>query len=902
MSKELLEACLEGDLERVRFLVGDGKGPNSGTVAIEHTAEHIAKSTTEHTAEHTAPYTAPYTAPHTTEYGPTPLLRACQSGNVALVEFLLDMGMDVNRAMTTLSPIENSETHDTGLSDGVTPLFVACENCNVGLVSLLLRHGADIKLFRTRDRMTPISRCCSIPGTETKEMIEIVRMLLRAEAIINPKSGTGTISRSPLIYACEAGHVELVRMLINHHASLTHRFMNGSILQISCSTQTPGTLSIVNMLLNRGVDVNGAEEEGLSFPLAAACALGNVPVIQRLLSAGSRVEQSLERSKRNEETPLAYAISRGDLDVVSLLLAYGACEDGMAPEIVDLESQPENKFKPPPDLAARQDACVEMVRNWPTRSHTPIRSPNSTFRVEFRRVIVEQDVAGLEQLLLGRFDDDDNGSAAAPSLAAPSLAAATQILGIIHEVDHTLLYHAPKENGTPTTHHDTPLTWLCRICAVRMVQVVLKFLEVNHFLSSIDSPTGLGTSENKPRNISETALVVASIYGHLDVVKLLVAAGAVVDHLTRTSGYFDQTATPLLSACRNSHVEIVSYLIDSGANVDGVYVGFIDDSSPMWEVCWCESVYDHTPSERLALVTTLLEKGADIEYATEGITPLWLACQGGYIDIVTLFIEKGAKIEIFDCQGVSSLTVACGWAGSFSIAKLLIGKGANIESVAMNGTTALSDACLDDGRLPIVKLLLDHGARVEGSIENKQTPLFHACKHGNNFIVQYLLASGADANLVSEDAQLRPIVIAATNGHEACVETLLRHGADAGPHLGICPILKAQEAGQKRIAIKIKVHLARIAKAKQESEAASLAASRAASEAAAEAARLELLADLDEEKATKQNGTGKKSKSTNTKRTTTDTVSPGKVTTTGTLSPEEEIRVNIYLAWIGIGV
>ena len=62
----------------------------------------------------------------------------------------------------------------------------------------------------------------------------------------------------------------------------------------------------------------------------------------------------------------------------------------------------------------------------------------------------------------------------------------------------------------------------------------------------------------------DTALTWAGRQGHTDVAKILLNAGADIDHVSN-KGY-----TPLLWASRNKHIDTVEFLIEKGANIDAV--------------------------------------------------------------------------------------------------------------------------------------------------------------------------------------------------------------------------------------------------------------------------------------------------------------------------------------------
>jgi ankyrin repeat protein len=64
-------------------------------------------------------------------------------------------------------------------------------------------------------------------------------------------------------------------------------------------------------------------------------------------------------------------------------------------------------------------------------------------------------------------------------------------------------------------------------------------------------------------NYSFTPLMIASMYGDMDMVRFLIARGADVNLTTR-----DFYGTPLLLAASNGHLNVVKYLVENGADVN----------------------------------------------------------------------------------------------------------------------------------------------------------------------------------------------------------------------------------------------------------------------------------------------------------------------------------------------
>ena len=158
--------------------------------------------------------------------GFTPLLYAARENCGACVDVLLKHGADI----------------DLPDPDGVSPLQVAIMNANWDLAKKLIDAGADVDqwdIYGEAPLFTAIGQRQRIDGghasidppNETKG-IDIVRLLLERGANpnmqlffrpANVRGGTSTLTRgsTPLIRAAANDDIEVVRLLLEHHADAT---------------------------------------------------------------------------------------------------------------------------------------------------------------------------------------------------------------------------------------------------------------------------------------------------------------------------------------------------------------------------------------------------------------------------------------------------------------------------------------------------------------------------------------------------------------------------------------------------------------------------------------------------------------------------------------------------------
>lgn len=178
-----------------------------------------------------------------------------------------------------------------------------------------------------------------------------------------------------------------------------------------------------------------------------------------------------------------------------------------------------------------------------------------------------------------------------------------------------------------------------------------------------------------------------------------------------------------------------------------------------------------------------------------------LATRRGHLDMVTLLLDKGAKINAKDVDDYRPIHHAADrmrlkdslgkLEEKMDIAKLLIERGARIDLYSAGKNHTPLDLAAREGDLEMVELLVDNGANV-----NKYKPLHHASKNGHLEIVTYLVEHGANlnepddivigvdgANLNEPDIEigvdaLSPLHEAVKGGHFDVVEYLVEQGAD----------------------------------------------------------------------------------------------------------------------------
>ena len=130
--------------------------------------------------------------------------------------------------------------------------------------------------------------------------------------------------RTPLWTACSKGHVDAARLLLEKGAEVDKAEEDGwtPLLLKAC---WKGHVDAARLLLDKGAEVDRADKDG-ETPLFNACWNGHVDAARLLLDKGAEVDRAAE----DGATPLWIACWKGHVDAARLLLDNGAAVDRAA--------------------------------------------------------------------------------------------------------------------------------------------------------------------------------------------------------------------------------------------------------------------------------------------------------------------------------------------------------------------------------------------------------------------------------------------------------------------------------------------------------------------------------------------------------------------------------------------
>ncbi|XP_060722061.1 ankyrin repeat and SOCS box protein 2 isoform X3 [Tachysurus vachellii] len=266
----------------------------------------------------------------------TPLYKACEKGTEEAVALLIRHGASTNKATEQGS----TPLHEAVASKkveickmllqakanlmaknvyGIDPLFTAAQCGTSEVLSFLIMKGADINT-QANDGASALYEASKNGHTK------VVEILLSKRADVNKANKAGLL---PIHVAAKNGHDGIVAMLISRTSKAKIKHCGISPLHMAAERNRD---NILEMLIEGGLDVNfmlsenwsKMYEDRRSTTLYCAVCNSNVDATTMLLEAGA---------KPNLDTfnPLLVAVRKGRMEIVKLLVDYGAHINSILP-------------------------------------------------------------------------------------------------------------------------------------------------------------------------------------------------------------------------------------------------------------------------------------------------------------------------------------------------------------------------------------------------------------------------------------------------------------------------------------------------------------------------------------------------------------------------------------------
>jgi ankyrin repeat protein len=190
---------------------------------------------------------------------------------------LIDAGAPVNSSTVVPKLFEVFKPAKQG---HLSPLAGAASNGQLDAVELLLAHGAVLNPSTTESASSPLHEACR------KNDMDIVRQLLECGANVN---SCNRYNLTPVMYAAKYSSPELLDLILSYHPDLEKlSFINTSVTHWSIWR-------------------------------------GDAGMTEQIIKAGA----GLHHRSLSGDTPLHFAVLSGSLEIISILLKYGADPYGL---------------------------------------------------------------------------------------------------------------------------------------------------------------------------------------------------------------------------------------------------------------------------------------------------------------------------------------------------------------------------------------------------------------------------------------------------------------------------------------------------------------------------------------------------------------------------------------------
>ncbi|KAK6357883.1 hypothetical protein TWF730_007240 [Orbilia blumenaviensis] len=626
-----------------------------------------------------------------------------------------------------------------------TPLQAAIENKHEEAVNLLLEWGANPNVTKQQNDN-------ALHAAVKTNASNTVQLLLQHGAKIDDDL---------LLQALRSNDLDIFHQLWTQIEKSGSRIENKEALLDEVAKE-PGVEAFIKLLLKSGTSIFW-KAGGVHTALYRAASHGRLENVRLILKEAQRrvcLPALLEEADKMGRTPLWMAAANGSIEVVELLLKYGA-------EMFVL-----NTIHRSPMHAAALFGQSQMilylvsagfsVNDCDHTRYQPLHLAVQNNHYDAARTLIElgapinaKNVHGWSSLEEAAFLAADNvemvkllldNGADIESYDSDGISPLNRaVIAGNKEVARELLARGARI--------DKKNSWgqgVLNECARHGRPEMLKWFVEAGMASEINT---LDWTIGKP------PLYEAVEQGRPMLVKAFIKHGADVNIKT-TDGLW----TPLHESVKKGYLEITEMLLNAGADPNAAN----DDGITCFHCCW------RTGS--VSLASLLLSHGADVNLKRKDqFTALHYASFEGKSDFAELLIKNGANLEDETREGYSPLHLTI-LRNHWGVTEMLVKNGADVNHRDRKSWTPLHRAA-NMGHTHIVETLVAT-KKVDLEARNDQytTALGDAVRNNRHEVIKILAKAGADLETTSNDSTW-PLVIEAVYRDVKCLETLLACGA-----------------------------------------------------------------------------------------------------------------------------